>query len=102
MPRTMFDLYDSDSFELWAIGSELVQVHPKWTCDQRVGCPIHGASPHHMADWPLHFDVPAALVCRICKHDVPHPDPDALRAQAKPQAYHVCDCKCCLLLGEAQ
>lgn len=55
-----------------------LRIHKKKDCAGEY-CPFHNPSDHKMADWPINIRLDRhALVERICKHGVGHPDPDSL------------------------
>lgn len=70
-----------------------LRVHPPAAC--RPPCPVHWPSDHPLAGAPLYWDAGQRYLLRICKHAMPHPDPDdqQVRLHAELQA-HECD-GCC-------
>jgi hypothetical protein len=88
--------------EIWVgpDGSVLTGIHSATACEGR-GCPIHHPSDHGMRDWPLHYRNDRALMERLCRHGVGHPDPDDLAynemllpGSIRARAIHGC-CGCC-------
>lgn len=61
-------------------------------------CVIHNPTPHHMADWTLHWRDDRGIFERICEHGIGHPDPDQFdfwySTNQTWQAVHGCD-GCC-------
>lgn len=41
-------------------------------------CVIHNPSDHPLKEAPLYWSVESHLMFRICEHEKPHPDPDAM------------------------
>ncbi len=58
--------------------SDLTNTHSEHLCKGRV-CVIHNPTEHHMIDWPIILRKDKeGLIERVCKHEVGHPDPDAM------------------------
>ena len=79
-------------------GQKLV-VHNRIDCSGK--CAIHNPSDHPLKDAPTHWRDDRALMERICKHGVGHPDPDDLAYKisirgevAEWEGVHGCD-GCC-------
>lgn len=56
----------------------LRNVHSRDECE--LPCPFHGNSGHHMAEWPLDYEIiqgGGPRMVRLCKHGIYHPDPDS-------------------------
>ena len=77
-----------------------VLVHEKEDCEGD-NCCIHNPSDHIMKDWPTHWRDDRALMERICKCGVGHPDPDDLAFKKRQgmdiriEGVHGC-CGCCI------
>lgn len=86
----------SDTFEL-PDGAVLTNVHAGTSCEGRP-CVIHRPTPHHMADWTLHWRDDRGIFERICEHGIGHPDLDQFdywrSVDQDSQAVHGCD-GCC-------
>lgn len=52
--------------------------HPQDRC-QGTHCVIHNPSAHPMRSWPMNIRE-TALIERLCRHSIGHPDPDSWRA----------------------
>lgn len=58
-------------------GPSVLLVHKAEYCQGReFGCVIHGASKHHMREWPLVWNQDGHFMSRLCEHNELHVDPD--------------------------
>lgn len=81
---------------------QILQHHPSALCSPP--CSIHNPSLHHMRDWPRRWFQDRQMICRVCVHGIPHPDPDDLLFRSRivgeqPELFweglHYCPCHCC-------
>jgi hypothetical protein len=85
--------------------SMLVNVHDRAVCAGHPCC-VHNPTNHHMYGWRQHWRSDRALMERLCRHGVGHPDPDHLdyvrRSRGGDAAWaesvHGCD-GCCARPG---
>lgn len=81
-----------------------LQIHNKEICNPP--CAFHAPSDHHMQYWKMLWRDDRALLERICKHGVGHPDPDQLTylktkvnvGYSAEKSVHGCD-GCCEIKG---
>lgn len=57
-------------------GGEVIVAHVDWDCHS-YWCPIHMPSPHHMREWPQHWNQITQTIMRVCEHGEQHYDPDS-------------------------
>lgn len=86
----------SETYEL-PNGLVLENVHSARLCEGWA-CVIHRPTPHHMAEWPLHWRDDRGIFERICEHGIGHPDPDQFdywyATDQTAQGIHGCDGDC--------
>jgi hypothetical protein len=74
--------------------TEVMYVHPSSSCYGRI-CTIHNRSNHIMRSFPQHWRSDRAMMERVCKHGIGHPDPDEYKLSfSKWEGVHACD-GCC-------
>lgn len=82
-----------------ANGSKLL-IHTREVCTPP--CAFHEPSNHPLNNAPIHWRDDIALLERVCRHGIGHPDPDDVAyqeehfdVQAKALSVHGCD-GCCV------
>lgn len=76
------------------VGGTKLVCHNKEDCT--APCPIHSPSKHHMITWRQNWRGDRAIMERLCKHGIGHPDPDDfLVTIGLDSGTHGCD-GCCM------